>query len=118
MLKDGKYRYTLQFGRNSAEEIRAGTLLEKLGRRKSTIVVKALNEYLLSHPELLDKKTELHIHLTGAPMNEIENRIRELIDKRLSECHAEQSIMSESEHQTEQISNDIMDMIEDLDLFT
>ena len=50
MKKDGRYRYTLQFGMESEEQIRAGELLEKLGNGKSTIIVAALNEYLDSHP--------------------------------------------------------------------
>lgn len=35
MKKDGKYRYSLQFGMSSEEEIRAGELLESLGNKKS-----------------------------------------------------------------------------------
>ena len=53
MIKDGKFRFTLQFGMNTQEELQAGKLLEQLGKRKSPIVVAALNEYLANHPELL-----------------------------------------------------------------
>ena len=31
MKKDGKYRFTLQFGADSEDQIRVGELLEKLG---------------------------------------------------------------------------------------
>lgn len=46
MRKDGKYRFTLQFSANSEEQIRVGELLEKLGNRKSTIIVSALSDYI------------------------------------------------------------------------
>ena len=52
MKKDGKYRFTLQFGSESDEEYRAGEFLEHLGNKKSAVIVAALNEYLTSHPEL------------------------------------------------------------------
>lgn len=54
MIKDGKYRYTLQFDMNTAEERQAGQFLEQLGNRKSSIIVAALNKYLEDNPELLD----------------------------------------------------------------
>lgn len=35
MKKDGKYRYSLQFGMGSEEEIRVGELLESLGKKRA-----------------------------------------------------------------------------------
>ena len=52
MIKDGKYRYTIQFGMKTEEEQRAGELLENMGNKKSPVIVAALNEYLERHPEL------------------------------------------------------------------
>ena len=52
MIKDGKYRFTLQFGMTTDEEQRAGDLLEQLGKKKSPVVVAALNEYMVAHPEI------------------------------------------------------------------
>ena len=52
MRKDGKYRFTLQFGADSEDQIRVGELLEKLGNRKSMIIVSALSDYINAHPEL------------------------------------------------------------------
>ena len=49
MKKDGKYRYSLQFGMGTEEEIRAGELLENLGNRKSKVLIAALNEYIANH---------------------------------------------------------------------
>ena len=38
MKRDGKYRFSLQFGTETTEQIQAGELLERLGNRKSAIV--------------------------------------------------------------------------------
>ena len=54
MKKDGKYRFSLQFSADSEEQVRAGELLERLGNRKSAVVVAALNDYLDSNPNLQD----------------------------------------------------------------
>ena len=65
MIKDGKYRYTLQFGMNTAEERRAGQFLEQLGNRKSPIIVAALNKYLEDNPELLDSQVRVQVHVSN-----------------------------------------------------
>ena len=49
MRKDGKYRFTLQFSADNEDQIRVGELLEKLGNRKSTIIVSALSDYINAH---------------------------------------------------------------------
>lgn len=52
MKRDGKYRFSLQFGSETNEQVQAGELLERLGNRKSAVVVAALNAFLAVHPEL------------------------------------------------------------------
>lgn len=46
MKKDGRYRFTLQFGSDSEEQIRVGEFLESLGNKKSAVMnrQKALKE--------------------------------------------------------------------------
>ena len=117
MLKDGKYRYTLQFGPNSDEEVAAGNLLDRLGRRKSIIVVKALNEYLQTHPELQDERTEFRIQVNGIPMDMIERKIRELVEEKLSGMQLEVTSKPDRNIEPDQVSSDIMDMLGDLELF-
>lgn len=46
------YRFSLQFGADTESKIRIGELLEKLGNKKSALIVPALIEYLEKHPEL------------------------------------------------------------------
>ena len=64
MKKDGKYRFSLQFGSDSEKQVRAGEFLERLGKKKSIVVVEALNDYLLAHPELQEvrgRKIEVNV---------------------------------------------------------
>ena len=42
MKKDGKYRFTLQFGSDTEEQIKAGELLEQLGASKEATVIRYL----------------------------------------------------------------------------
>lgn len=50
MKKDGKYRFSLQFPDETSEQHEVGDLLDRLGNRKSAVVVAAVGEYMLSHP--------------------------------------------------------------------
>ena len=84
MIKDGKYRYTLQFGMNTAEERQAGQFLEQLGNKKSPIIVAALNKYLEDNPGLLDSQVRVQVHVSGSDFRILEDKIRQLIEERLS----------------------------------
>ena len=59
MKKDGKYRYSLQFDAITDEQIQVGELLEKLGNRKSAIIVPALFEYIKRHPEITEDHAKI-----------------------------------------------------------
>ena len=52
MKKDGKYRYSLQFDDSSEENRQVGEFLEKLGNKKSTVIILAVTEYIKAHPEI------------------------------------------------------------------
>ena len=86
MKKDGRYRYSLQFPDDSEENIRAGELLERLGNKKSTVIVAALNEYIQSHPELGQGSVQLQISVTPSrdmPLPELEKMVRELVRRNM-----------------------------------
>lgn len=74
MIKNGKYRFSLQFGMDSEEEMRAGELLERLGNKKSTVIVAALNEYLVTHPDLSQKNCKVQVQFTGIQETQLETR--------------------------------------------
>ena len=51
MKQDRLYRFNIQFTPQSEAEERAGEFLNSLSRRKSTIIVAAVIEYMQNHPE-------------------------------------------------------------------
>lgn len=122
MKKDGRYRFTLQFGSETEEQIKAGELLERLGNRKSTIIVEALNEYLLSHPELLDFRSKVEVKVTaGYSQTKIEQIIRKIVDDRIANLQLNGIQTGSSQAQISEIPDtleeDVGQMLDNLDLF-
>lgn len=118
-MKDGSsYRYNIQFPGRTDLEIRVGEFLETLGRKKSTVIIAALNEYLNHHPELSDS-SHPQINISSLSLPELEYKIKSMIEERLAGniiqevSSAAPSITSSSDS----VSKDIMEMIVDLDLF-
>lgn len=117
MKKDGKYRYSLQFGMSSEEEIRAGELLESLGNKKSKVLIAALNEYVTNHPELESERCELRVSYQSIPMELLETKIRQLVEERLGSVATFPQTPNAVPEQVENVSQDIVDMLGDLELF-
>lgn len=118
MIKDGKYRFTLQFGMGTDEERRAGELLEQLGKRKSPIVVAALNEYVENHPKLLEGKPCIQFHISGPDPQALKETIIQLIEERLGSGEPLPKQEDISKSAVKQVSDDILDMLSDLDCFS
>ena len=118
MIKDGKYRYTIQFGMQTEEEQRAGELLENMGNKKSPVIVAALNEYIDRHPELLSGKAVIQYRLSTLPPEQLKETIRQLIEERLGSGVLAQPQTGDTSEGTEQVSSDILDMLSDLDCFS
>lgn len=131
MKKDGKYRFSLQFPETTEENKRVGELLERLGNRKSELIVSAMNEYIENHPELQNEDCKLQITVTPTVMpGYLEELVRNMIEKRMSEV---QSVMVESpkipvsvEHKeknitfmenTDSLEEDVSQMLDNLDFF-
>ncbi len=118
MIKDGKYRYTLQFGMDSVEEQRAGELLENMGNKKSPVIVAALNEYIDRHPELLSGKAVIQYRLSTLPPEQLKETIRQLIEERLGSGVPVVPQTGDAQDTPKQVSSDIIDMLSDLDCFS
>ena len=114
MKKDGKYRFSLQFSADSEEQVRAGELLERLGNRKSAVVVAALNDYLDSNPNLQDAHCKIEVKLTpGYNRDGIEEIIR------LAAVRRDEPQMAFSEEsKTDTLEADIAQMLDNLDMFS
>lgn len=119
MKKNGKYRYSLQFGSDSAEEIRAGELLERLGNKKSTVVVAALNEYLSVHPELETSQCKIEIRMdSGYDKASIEKIIRAVVEEKLKEIPIGVLPASCAEQEAaDMLEEDVAQMLDNLELF-
>lgn len=116
MKKNGKYRFSLQFGAESAEQIRAGELLERLGNKKSQIVVAALNEYMTTHPELKKQNLKTTVNIISKyDKKDLENIIKTFIDEKMQ-------VLQISDNYAEELSLDssnsnIEKMLDNLDFF-
>lgn len=97
MKKDGKYRFSLQFGADSEQQIQVGELLERLGNRKSAVVVAAVSEYMSGHPELAkDGCRRIYVSLEPQIRREaIEKLVRSIVEERLGGVCAVPSVAPE-----------------------
>lgn len=130
MKKDGKYRFSLQFGSDSEKQVRAGEFLESLGKKKSIVVVEALNDYLLAHPELKEAhERKIEVNISGEyDRRKIEQMIRSIVEERIAGLHlpdasaadlqtTEPQMITLQEDWPEGMEDDIGQMLDNLDLF-
>ena len=104
---------------DTAEERQAGQFLEQLGNKKSPVIVAALNKYLEDNPELLDShQVRVQVHVSGPDPRMLEEKIRQLIEERLSSSVPLPTPAAANPHENvEQVSADILEMLNDLDSF-
>lgn len=116
MKKNGKYRFSLQFPCETEEQRKVGDLLDRLGNRKSAVVVAAVGEYILSHPELQLQNSKIEVRISsGITQEKIEQMVRSLIDERLATLQMSEA--SKREEVPEALTEDIETMLGNLDLF-
>ena len=118
MVKDGKDRYTLQFGMDTEAERRAGAFLERLGNRKSPFIIAAINECLENHPELCADQPKVQFSFSGIDPKMLEEKIRQIVEERLGKGPIPVQSETIAANTTQQVSNDILDMLSDLDCFS
>lgn len=118
MKKDGKYRFSLQFGSETDEEYRAGEFLEHLGNKKSTVIIAALNEYLLSHPELQSSYCKIEVKISsGFNQEKVEQIIRAMVEEKMAMLNFSGTATPKSEQVSETLEQDVATMLDNLDLF-
>ena len=120
MKRNGKYRFSLQFGSETNEQVQAGELLERLGNRKSAVVVAALNAFLAVHPELAKPmNAPVSVKIEGGMRRDaLEQLIRSLIDERIANGQLlADSVAAPSEQMREELNENIAAMISNLELF-
>ena len=115
MKKNGKYRFTLQFPADTEEQIQAGELLERLGNRKSTVLVAALYEYLQAHLALQNPDCKILINATHSyPPEAIAELVRKMVGEQLTQRG---SMASPEEGREVPTGPGVEEMLENLELF-
>lgn len=116
MKRDGVYRFNLQFPADTQEHIRVGEVLERLGKRKSSLVVVALGEYLDRHPQWETPEVLVKIEQQSAMSREkLEELVRRLVEEKLASLPV--SSQEADPAVEEEPDSDISQMLENLELF-
>ncbi len=79
MKQGNKYRYTIQFGMETREQLMVGEFLERMGNRKGQIIVEVMAAYLDAHPELTVPNTTVVLEMDRSSIQ------KELIKKAVLE---------------------------------
>lgn len=119
MKKDGKYRFSLQFGADTEDQIKVGELLEKLGNKKSSFVVMALNEYLSAHPELQSGDCKIEVKIaSGYNWNKIEQLIHTIVDEKMATLQIPSTTEGAfTKEIPDALEEDVAQMLGNLDMF-
>ncbi len=119
MRTHDKYRFSLQWGAETAEKVQAGDFLESLGNRKSEFVILAITEYLSSHPEALSSKQKLKIIVNSTVTPEqIKAMVTAILEERMSGMTFVAQKTADEEGPIEPIQPDVVAMLNHLDLFS
>lgn len=124
MRRDDKYRFSLGWGRDTAEKIAVGDFLEKLKNRKSDLIVQAVWEYIGNHPEVMAENAKIVITVRSTPTDEQTfAKIQSMIDAALEKLKANMKYQIEQENQSGQEEptgpnqQDLDDMLDNLTIF-
>ena len=114
-----KYRFTLQWGAETAEKIQAGDFLESLGNRKSELVVLAVTEYLAAHPETIYTGHKPKIIIKpNYTREQVEALIRSILDEQRATAPLIQPENDDQHAGPTAPAPDVDEMLKNLDLFS
>lgn len=120
MKKGGVYRYSLQFDDKTLVNRQVGEFLERMGNRKSKVIVAAVLDFMRAHPEFLSIKTKVDIHLTAlAPDTDLRTLVEDLISEKLANVSFQVSAPAQELEQTEEMPDDedVSSMLDNLGIF-
>ena len=100
---------------DSEAEIRAGEILEKLGNKKSKILIAALNEYASNHPELNMAHEAKERNILSIPMDLLEMKIKEIINRDIQVSEVTETTPTSNICDT--LDPNLISMLDDLELF-
>ena len=124
MRRDDKYRFSLSWGRDTAEKIAVGDFLEKLKNHKSDLIVQAVWEFIGNHPEVMAENTKIVIAVQSTQTDEQTlAQIQRMIDasmERLKDSIKLQVLQEQHGGQTAPTGpnqQDLDDMLDNLTIF-
>lgn len=116
MKRDGVYRFNLQFPADTPEHIRVGEVLERLGKRKSSLVVAALGEYLDRHPQWETPEVRVKIEQQSTlNRDKLKEIVRQLVEEEMN--HSAVFSKTPESSQAEEVDREVSEMLNNLELF-
>lgn len=112
------YRFNLSFKKNSEEAERAGEFLSRLGHKKSSVIIAALNEFQDNHPDIFQ---DMQVNVSLSPrydLDDIKRMIAELVTAKVNEIADKIPASSDATGMIEdEVSEGVNTMLENLGVF-
>lgn len=123
LLRDDRYRFSLQWSADTEEKVRVGSLLERMGNKKSDFIVMAIMDYLQRHPDTDIPGTKIKI--TCHPVHtkeQLRAMVRDMVKSSMSELMEGKTVASVEDNQYSEMppgpsEQDIDAMVASLKLF-
>ncbi len=123
LRKADKYRFTLQWGNHTVEQIQAGEFLESLGNRKSSFIVMVVGEYLRQHPEALSQDVKVTIYTQSTlsreqMLAEVRSAVRGYVEEAMSSMVPGSTSSPSAAPASGPTEQDLDNMLANLDFFS
>lgn len=123
LLRDDRYRFSLQWSADTEEKVRVGSLLERMGNKKSDFIVMAVMDYLQRHPDTDIPGTKIKI--TCHPVHtkeQLRAMVQDLVKSSMNELMQGKTVASVEDNQYSEMppgpsEQDIDAMLASLKLF-
>lgn len=123
LLRDDRYRFSLQWSADTEEKVRVGSLLERMGNKKSDFIVMAIMDYLQRYPDTDIPGTKIKI--TYHPVHtkeQLRTMVQDLVKSSMSELMEGKPVVFAEDNQHSEMSpgpseQDIDAMLASLKLF-
>lgn len=123
LLRDDRYRFSLQWSADTEEKVRVGSLLERMGNKKSDFIVMAIMDYLQRHPDTNIPGTKIKI--TYHPVytkEQLRAMVQDLVKSSMNELMEGKAVASAEDNQYSEMppgpsEQDIDAMLASLKLF-
>lgn len=123
LLRDDRYRFSLQWSADTEEKVRVGSLLERMGNKTSDFIVMAIMDYLQRHPDTDIPGTKIKI--TCHPVHtkeQLRAMVQDLVKSSMNELMQGKTVASVEDNQYSEMppgpsEQDIDAMLASLKLF-